>query len=280
MKTKYSLSMFKEQKFNAVRSLTFEEFEKYSKFILRLVNIRNEENLFKIVELNYLDLISRIESSTKRFETEGLLTEEQEYLHLEINRLILNLLSSIRTYLDHTETRLKRSPGQDSEDYQLFKKETNTAYDNNFEYRFLYKLRNYSQHCGLPAGALTAYSSNDNTPQYQLILNLLRDELLRNFDWGNPITKELREKAEQFDILSLIKTKFVLLESINDKVKILSYKHHKTEGYALLDLLTQIDNKDGAPCLLSDTPMGNKTNLSILWFPFSAITYITGVKLY
>jgi hypothetical protein len=280
-KTTYNLSIFKTPEFKAIRDLSQLEFEKYSKYIVKLVLLRNDENLFKIVELNYIDFISKIEDITKQLSEDSINNTEQQYLHLEINRLILNLLSSIRTYLDHTETRFKREYGLASDEFKIFKTETSKTYDENFSYRFLYKLRNYSQHCGLPAGSLKLSSFSENgLPKYILKLSLLRDELLQNFEWGNPITEELRKQEKVFDILFLIKTKFNLLDKINNRVKNLAYKHYQTEGFALLRLLQEIENKDGAPCILKTIPVDNKTELILHWFPFDSITKITGVRLY
>jgi hypothetical protein len=281
-KTKYILSIFKENEFKEVRQLSELEFVKYSEYIVKLILLRNDENLFKIVVLNYTDLISKIEEVTNQLSEGNINTSEQQYLHLEINRLILNLLSSIRTYLDHTETRLKREYGITSDEYKIFKSETSIAYDENFAYRFLYKLRNYSQHCGLPAGSLQTNAFTENeVPKYVLKLSLLRDDLLKNFEWGNPITEELRIQEEIFDILSLIKTKFNLLEKINENIKDVAYKHYRGEGFELLNLLQEIVNKDGAPCILKTVEVEkNKTTLSLHWFPFESITKITGIRLY
>lgn len=275
--------MFKEREFKAIRDLSQLEFEKYSEHIVKLILLRNDENLFKIVELNYTDFISKIENITSQVAGGIIDNSEQQYLHLELNRLILNLLSSIRTYLDHTETRLKREYGKDSEELKIFKAETSKAYDDNFAYRFLYKLRNYSQHCGLPAGSLRTTSSENEKPNHFLKLSLLRDNLLQNYEWGNPVTEELRNQEELFDIISLIKIKFTLLDAINNNIKDLSYKHYKNEGLALLNLLHEIENKDGAPCILRNVQITNnkaQLNIHIHWFPFDSITKITGVKLY
>lgn len=278
----YNLSMFKEPEFKIIRKLSQLEFDRYSKYIMSLIFLKNDENLFKIVELNYDDLINKIQSATDELAQGINNTSEQQYLHLEINRLILNLLSSIRTYLDHTETRFKREYGIESAEFNIFKTATSKAYDENFSYRFLYKLRNYSQHCGLPAGSLKAHSFSENgVSKYVLELSLLRDELLKNFEWGNPITKELKKQEQIFDIISLIKTKFHLLQTINENVKDLSYNHYKEEGLALLNLLQEIEDKDGAPCIFATKQVtDNQAQLNIHWFPFDGITKITGVKLY
>jgi hypothetical protein len=84
-KTAYSLSMFKASEFKEIRSLSQSEFEKYSDYIVKLILLKNDENLFKIVELNYADFISKIEHITNQLIENDLITEDQQYLHLEVN---------------------------------------------------------------------------------------------------------------------------------------------------------------------------------------------------
>jgi hypothetical protein len=74
---------------------------------------------------------------------------------LNLNRYIMNLLTAVRTFLDHTERNLTHRHGKDSEQFQAFKKATAEAYDSSFAYRFLYKLRNYVQHRGMPIGKMS-----------------------------------------------------------------------------------------------------------------------------
>jgi len=73
-----------------------------------------------------------------------------EKMIFNLNRLMLNFLSAFRTFLDHTQTNLDRTYGKESENFKIFKKTRSSYYDNYFSYRFLDKLRNYSQHMGMP----------------------------------------------------------------------------------------------------------------------------------
>lgn len=243
--------------------------------------MKNDENLFRIVELNYKDLNSKIDDSLSKLKNSNLYSAEQEFLHLDINRLILNYLSSIRTYLDHSETRLKRNHKSDSNLLKIFKDETSNAYDNQFAYRFLYKLRNYSQHCGLPAGFLStsSYVENDEEIKHSINLSLLRDELLNNFEWGNPITEELKSQNEQFNILPFVETKFALLKDINDKLNNLSYENHKEDGIELLNILNSLENANGSPALLKTIDVDGQMNIEFQWFPLELITKVTRVQI-
>jgi len=74
-------------------------------------------------------------------------------VHTSLNRRLSNLLSSIRLFLDHSEFAFKRKYGKKSEEVEAFKKYASEKYDSSFSYRFVYKLRNYVQHCGIPIGS-------------------------------------------------------------------------------------------------------------------------------
>ena len=198
-----------------------------------------------------------------------------------MNRLILNLLSSIRTYLDHTETRLKRDYGDSSEEYLLFKEETSKAYDNSFEYRFLYKLRNYSQHCGLPAGSAEITSFQDENLIWRDKMNVFfsRDKLISQYDgWGNLIKKDLLAMPENFDVLSLVDKMYDHLKSINEKIKKKIREHYKQDAQFLFSLLPKLSHLVGMPCLIKMEET-DVTKITFKSFPFEHISQITGATI-
>ena len=278
----YSLSTIDNPDFDNVREISENDFLRYSKYISELFKLSADENLFKIVELNYFELKQSIEKYTKNF-ANGTSAGESAFAHmvLDVNRLILNYLSSIRTYLDHTETRLKRNSTNEFEELKYFKQETAQAYDNNFFYRFLYKLRNYSQHCGLPAATITFHSQEDQEgqPGNTLTLFLNRDELLNNFNSWGIVENELLNQPEKFDIIPLVDKKFEILNKINSKINSRIYSHFHKEGHELMDLIWASQEKKGIPCLIKTTDRGETATLSIVWFPFEAISKITGVQI-
>lgn len=278
----YALATIDNPNFDNVRDISEDDFNRYSKYISELTKLSADENLFKIVELNHIELKQSIEKYTKDF-SNGTSAGEAAFAHmvLDVNRLILNFLSSIRTYLDHTETRLKRNSRNEFEEFKYFKQETSKAYDDNFFYRFLYKLRNYSQHCGLPAATITFHSQEDENeqPDNALTLFLNRDELLNNFNSWGIVEKELLNQPEKFDIIPLVDNKFKILNEINSKINSRIYLHFHKEGHELMDLIWASQEKIGIPCLIKTTDRGETATLSIVWFPFEAISKITGVQI-
>ena len=139
-KTEYSLAVYDYPNISGVRLISQEEFEKYSKYITRITKVSNDEKLFKIIELNYADFKVKLNKHISKYnENPKADFFEFEHVFIDINRLILNFLSATRSFLDHTETRLKREFGKKSDEISLFQNLTSQAYDNNFSYRFLYK---------------------------------------------------------------------------------------------------------------------------------------------
>lgn len=122
----------------------------------------------------------------------------------EANRLLLNFLTSARLYLDHTETRLKKRYGAESEQYNKFKLATSSAFDGLFVYRFFYKLRNYIQHCGMAIKITSDFSSSKNllghADIHKMRIEFDPQELLNNYnDWG-PVKKDLQKEKDNLNV--------------------------------------------------------------------------------
>lgn len=139
---------------------------------------------FLLVEENF-NFFEQTHASAK---TTGSPDMDREGKRLKV--ALLNWLLSFRAFLDHHETHIKRTyGGEESAEFTRFKERSSAAYDREFGYRFLYKLRNYSQHCGFPPIAINI----DQTREPQVIQAILdRDELLREYDgWGAKVKGEI-----------------------------------------------------------------------------------------
>lgn len=287
VKATYCLATFDSPKITVVRDLTKEQFERYVGFMNSLTKINMDDKLFRIVELNYSELKKSVHLHTETYDKNPRADISQfEYVFMDLNRLILNLLSSIRTFLDHTETRFKREFGASSEEVKLFKEITSAAYDDHFSYRFLYKLRNYSQHCGLPTGRVEIVSEavDESTPGSGAVntiaLQLLRDDLIKTFDvWGNPVKGELQKQAEEFDIIPLIDEHFKILRETNRTLHSGIYKKYENEAQELLLLIKETVATGGIPCLIEATGDDSNMQLDMKYFPYDAISEITSVNL-
>jgi len=73
--------------------------------------------------------------------------------------LVRNYLNNYYGFVCRWETYLKRNKNETM--LKLFKESIKTIYDHNFEYRFIYNLRNYAQHCGNPISNVSESINNE-----------------------------------------------------------------------------------------------------------------------
>ena len=279
----YMLGTFDSPNINSVRRLTPEQYNEYTEYIGILRAYSTDQRLFRLVEMNYDDLKKRVEHYNRLYVKDEQKMDfiEIELIYLDINRLILNLLSSVRTYLDHTETRLKRKYGNLSEQYKLFQTTTATAFDNFFAYRFLYKVRNYAQHCGLPSGSVEINSSGDAEGKTVNTMNIyfVRDHLLNVYDSWGPVKDELSKMDDQFDVLPLIEEKFKLIGEINKTIATKELDEHKTAAHVLVNLIFETEATGGIPCIFKINGTRENPKLTFSWFPYDVISASTGVEI-
>ena len=179
----------------------------------------------------YFDALGNAESPTHRFAARLVELNFQSYLNHEkfagtliglgrsfsvgdkrpliesVTTQIINWLASFRLYLDYAETGLKRQFGRDSSQYLSFKRRTANAYDNHRGYRFIYKFRNYVQHCGPPIASLRVSRSEqrETNPfvKQTAVFLLDRDGLLHSFDEWGPVRKDLLAMQPEFELRTL-----------------------------------------------------------------------------
>jgi len=220
-------------------------------------------NLYKITELNLKEIFQSIINLEKRLiEEKILILIESDSEKLNINRFLLNYLFSFRTYIDHLETFINREFGKDSEEMKDWVILKSKVHLENFVYRFMYKLRNYAQHCGMPIDIFEISSSIVNN-EYSVQINIGFDPqgLLSKFDsWGSALKVELQNSdiinledsirdfgllVKQFDswFYKLI-TPFI--EAINAKIESIIGKNDLKES----KLCISFNNEDEKLCLV------------------------------
>ncbi|KEY51401.1 hypothetical protein, partial [Citrobacter amalonaticus] len=127
--------------------------------------------------------------------------------YFEINTAILNLLASARTFLDHMQTHFERSSKSDRTKIETFKIITANEFDTKFSYKFMGKLRNFVQHCGMPPISynLRKFYSEKDTLNTELTLMFDRDFLLKEYDsWGAHAKPQLEAQNAEFPVITLV----------------------------------------------------------------------------
>jgi hypothetical protein len=237
------------------------------------------QQLYGITLLNYNDFLDTIIDYSDEYNKNPSIANlaNMETMLLNINRQIMNYLFSVRTFLDHTEFKLKNTYGDEGAKFLSFKRATSLEYDCNFSYRFLYRLRNYSQHCGLPLGGLSLDSKEEPPFSGNIINNLSirfsRESLLKYDGWGKQVKEEIKKLQQEFGVIphianfkkSLDRVNLVL---INDNISELT----KSAKY-IEELIIPARGQEGTPIIFTVASEGKNTKLQISHIPFHLIEY-------
>lgn len=209
------------------------------------------KRLKEFVALNFKEIIAFLDSSPKKikevkFSVDYIKNSDVEFVKIELNRLLMNYLSSIRTYLDHSETKLKKRYGKSSSEFDNFKKCTSKFYDNKFAYRFIYKLRNYAQHIELPISIIgyeTQRALNSQKIKRILTPYFDREELLGKYtDWG-VVKDDLLKEKRTFPLLPIIEQ---MTDSILQIAQVVEEDIRKSFSSPLKEVLRLIEDKNSA----------------------------------
>lgn len=165
---------------------------------------------------------------------------------LDMNRRIMNLLSSIRSYLDHTETDLKRRFGETSDRYQRFKTLTARLYDAQFSYRFIYRFRNFVQHCGLP---LDKFNHRASPRSRSLHVAVSRSRLLSGFDWGS-LRAEIENLPEEVVLTDHLIAVITFLTDLHQKLCAEELPAVSQAADLLLGTVARLDGREGVPSVI------------------------------
>ena len=206
----------------------------------------NLDNLLFFYKLNNNDILQR-NKYIKMVESDSMM----------INTFVINLISAGKTFVDSIDTFLKLNTNQ----YTLLKKDIiNNIYDSCFYYRFLYHMRNFSQHGHLPVQVdanmkccfdleqiLTIPNFNMNSKMEEEI-NKLKEEIFEKYGDYPRIVFSLSIVEYIFCIISIYMKFLEDIEEIilnyNNKIKYIIQKYpeiiHKGKdvlnGFVLYDI--------------------------------------------
>jgi len=119
----------------------------------------------------------------------------------QLQRILLNWLTSLRLLDDHTFARLTRIYGPSSGERQAYAVARARVYDANAGYRFMMQLRNYAQHCGaVPIHGHAVHTSTGRS--FELCFE--RDELLASFDGWKTVKVDLARSTDSLPVDDLL----------------------------------------------------------------------------
>lgn len=173
---------------------------------------------FDVVERNFRELVDTIDDH--RSQLDNLATTNAGLVPIDTSGIVLvaqrvsNFLSSASAFLAQTEVQLGSVYGQESLELKTWNKKRKDKHAACFPYRFLYELRNFSQHGWLPFSSLNIAGerTSENAPMlFKISTMILRDGLLNTgFKWGK-LKVEIQQQPPEFELLPLIAEYFQIL---------------------------------------------------------------------
>jgi hypothetical protein len=288
------LGIVSDKEISEIRPLEDVEYQEIVIARNKLNYFATKHELFRLVDANYMEYKTALTKCSKMYRENA--SRAKLFLDgmvFDLNRLVLNFLSAVRTFLDHAETKLKTTYGEESENFKVFKKSCSLCFDNCFSYRFLYKLRNYSQHVGMPITGLQTSSElvhvNPKEIEHKLGATVLKSDLLSDlkFNWGQykkydkfgnskeiKIKDEISRLPDQIDINPYINELMHCIEKINatlcEKEEFIELLQHT----AFLDkFVKEASIRDGTPCIFVQVQdISNTEKLNPVYSPQLRIT--------
>ncbi len=142
----------------------------------------------------------------------------------EFNRLVGNLLSSARGYLDQTDKILVNVFGKTSNERESYDTERALQYDSVFGYRLMENLRNYHQHYSLGVTGISfPMRRTDDTVESEISfsaeVHFHKTRLLKDKKLSNKLKSDLPNLPENIKLLSAIHDYVEGLSSVHEKVR-------------------------------------------------------------
>ncbi|MHC2598850.1 hypothetical protein ACVLVH_004531 [Kluyvera sp. 1366] len=155
--------------------------------------------VYECAMINYDSFISADSALIEKFKHYGNNPGENLFgeFSRDLNLTLLNFLTSVKLMLEYLEKSLSNKYGKGSEEFQRCKSVQNGHYDDKFSYRFMYELRNYMQHSGLPPinyEATKEFGMRDGKPGFlaNMHVGFNRTALLQNsYKWKAVVKNEM-----------------------------------------------------------------------------------------
>lgn len=159
--------------------------------------------------------LQEVEKHKKRFDSvsraydritkigDSLLGYSKDFDVEDFGNAISDYMFSFRKFLDTWETYIKRTFGEDSDLYRVFKKSTATAYEDHDEYKIVYQLRNADQHVDKVVDVISIGTNNDGTRYIQANANCSR--LMKIYSKWKAVEKAHLQQHQSIDLFAYIK---------------------------------------------------------------------------
>lgn len=123
---------------------------------------------------------------------------------IEINRLLCNYFTTVRTYLDLAPRLLKEV---EEDLFKAFEGASAKEYDSHFNYRIADSLRNYGQHLGFVlTGIEYSFNAEEGGKSVRAVPNIKRSELRKMVKRKPVILNEIDKMSNNYNLVRMIRS--------------------------------------------------------------------------
>ena len=209
---------------------------------------------FSVLSQNYRtfcaleqDLIARVTSAEPSELT------NPELLNTSLITGVVNYLTSMRMFLDHSEADLRRRDKQDGRNrFVTWEVACNAEYNDYFGYRFLYRFRNYIQHVGLPLSVTTFSSTlgHDGRIVGGVFLGEAPEHLLEEFDGWSAVGAELKALSIDLDLSEQVHVSMECLTRIAEALMVVDKPELAESVVTFRAIIGDLNDYVGTPHLV------------------------------
>lgn len=288
----WALATYLGNSIKPFQNLTEEELNKYRKASDAVFEFAQDMRIYAFQKSNYDDFTKLLGQYSKDEYLKGIIGKvpinpEVDKMLIELNRHLLNLLSTIRTFRDYADYNLKKRYGKNSKLVSIFKNAYHEEYSNCFSYRFIYNLRNCAQHCLLPlelslvSRELEPYSGKIEN---SIVLKLSRDKLLNSGYKWRKLRKEVEKLPDQFEVSPHLSEMEKCIDRIQSAI-LKGKSSFLTQDVDYIRSLFKDKLEEDTPCLtrFNDTEdcltgKTSKHKLELSWVPVAYMKIIDKLK--
>lgn len=217
------------------RSATFAEYQKIEQRIKRISQMLMDKNRIDAISISYESLMESIDNLSCR---------NQQMAAKDVQYKLSQFLFEFKKFLDNWETEIKRKYGKESDEIKIFKTAQAQEFDNHMEYRIMYRLRNYDQHCGNIVSNISCKINENEEREYKVLAN--RDILLNNFkEWKEPEIDYLNQQDEEIEMIPYIKQLYASTIKIHEKTMQIDFSRELYNDCAeIIGMANEFENEE------------------------------------
>lgn len=172
---------------------------------------------------------------------------------------LVSWLAASRLYVETARDFTETNFGDPSEELGRVKQALSQAFDTYEGYRFLYDLRNYSQHCGPPLSGVMVFGDEQGNTKIDMYLEK-SSMLAANFSWSRHVRVLFERWPERIFLRPLLKEAMTGLREVEDELLRIAVVRCRTVRTPLEAALSRIEGA-GNPAVFGIPPQAADTDL-------------------